>query len=69
MKTKNDSAKITLNNENDNDFFIPAKMYNQYYRYDLTLRNNKIAKLFAMKDCRFYVYTIAGTEIELKRKK
>lgn len=67
LKVKNDCEKITLNNANENDLFIPRKMKNQDFSFTLNLVNNRVSELYN-KNCTLSVYTIEGTEIELERK-
>jgi hypothetical protein len=67
LKVNNDCEKITLNSANENDLFIPRKMKKHKFSFDLNLINNRVSELYN-KNCTLSVYTIEGTEIELKKK-
>lgn len=70
LKVKKDIKKISLDIDNEEEF-IPKKTNNQkisiilYYEY----LDDEVKQLYENKDTILSVFTVKGTEIELKKKK
>ena len=66
LKSTGKSEIIELNNTRDNGVFIPRKSQKSFLYY-LNLTGDGVKMLYGDKNCRFYVYTLSGSPIELKR--